>query len=83
MVVSVEFRGSPWKHYDYLTDLDLKRGDLVIVPTGSTPLQEFAVVRVVGTKKESERATAWVAQKVDVEGFKKRMETREMEAMLE
>lgn len=83
MVVSVVFRDTPFKHYDYLTDLpDVKNGDLVVVPTGSPSNREFAVVKVVAIKESSPKATAWVVQKVDVEGFNQKMEERELEAML-
>ena len=86
MVVSVSFPDSP-KKYDYLTDLsDLKRGDLVVVPTGSPRQRRFAVVQVVDMKAESEKADKWVVQRVDEEDFRKKMNARlrdELEAMFE
>ena len=85
MVVSEEFRDTPWKHYDYLTDIQLQKGDLAVVPAGPPEAERFAVVKVVDLKKESSRATAWVVQKVDVKGFQKKMKQRsedmEIEAM--
>ena len=83
MVVRVAFRNSPML-YDYLCDLPVRKGDLVVVPTGPAPFREFAVVRVVEIVEHSRKATSWAAQKVDVEGFNRKMETiLEVEAMLE
>lgn len=82
MVVSVIFDDKSPKRYDYLTDLpNLKAGDFVVVPTGPPPYRNFAAVKIVGLKTESERATAWVVQKVDVDGFQNKMEEHEIEAM--
>lgn len=79
MVVSVSFPDSP-KKYDYLTDLsDLKRGDLVVVPTGPPRQRRFAVVPVVGIKQESEKADKWVVQRVDIDGWQQRIKQREEE----
>lgn len=79
MVVSVAFPDSP-KKYDYLTDLsDLKRGDLVVVPTGSPHQRRFAVVPVVGFKDESDKADKWVVQRVDIKGWQQRIKQREQE----
>lgn len=72
MVVSVVFRNTP-KEYDYLCNLPVKKGDLVVVPTGSAPFKDFAVVKVVRVKESSSKAKLWVAQKVDVEGFNEMM----------
>jgi ribosomal protein L24 len=83
MVVRVAFRNSPML-YDYLCDLPIKKGDLVVVPTGPAPFREFAVVKVMEVVEHSQKATSWVAQKVDVVGFNRRMKAiRKMEAMLE
>jgi len=83
MVVSVEFGNTPWKHYDYLTDLRLQKGDLAVVPAGPLEAERFAVVKVVELKKESPRAMAWVVQKVDVKGYKKKMKQRSEDTELE
>ena len=77
-VVSVRFNAPSPKPYDYLTDLPLAVGDLVAVPTGSTPtkediLQSVGLAVVVAVKKASDKATAWVMQKIDVQAFKARM----------
>lgn len=83
MVVRVAFRNSPML-YDYLCDLPVKKGDLVVVPTGPAPFREFAVVKVMEVVEYSKKATSWVAQKVDVMGFNRKMKAiKEMEAMLE
>lgn len=83
MVVSVIFKDTPYKSYDYLSDIQLKEGDFVVVATGSKPFRRFAVVEVVKVKENSDKASAWVMQKVDVEGFDRRMEEKEFEAMLQ
>lgn len=73
MVVQVSFRGNMAKLYDYLTDLDLQVGEPVVVPTGSS----YAVGRVERLLESSSKATAWVVQRVDVAGHKRRMRLRE------
>lgn len=90
MVVGVIFRGTPYKVYDYLTDLPLEAGDLVVVPTGPlakgdmTAFTEHfvAVARVVRKKAASTKAFAWVIQKIDPEPFKAHINDS-IEAMLE
>lgn len=73
MVVSVLFRNG-YKTYDYLTDLELNPGELVVVPAGP---RDFSVAKVMGLKEQSAKATAWVVQKVDVLGFRKKMRERQ------
>lgn len=70
--VRVKFRNSPII-YDYLSDIELHEGDFAVVP--ATP--GFAVVHVVKVVEHSAKATAWVVQRVDVEGYKKRMARKE------
>lgn len=83
MVASVVFHDTPYKRYDYLSDIPLEEGDFVVVSTGSPPSRRFAVVEVVGIKDRSDKATAWVMQKVDVDGFDRKMKAiRELEEML-
>ena len=89
MVVSVRFRTNPWKTYDYLTDLNLHKGDFVVVPTGhlgmgdasAADLNHLAVVQVTARKLKSDRATAWVIGKVDLQGFLKKMAGKESHAV--
>ena len=67
MVVSVIFRGYRGKSYDYLTDLDLVRGDPVAVPTGDlgtgdatcADVEHVAIAQVIRTKRASPMAKAW------------------------
>lgn len=73
MVVRISFKGNLVKLYDYLTDLDLKAGEPVVVPTGSG----FSVGRVEKILESSNKATAWVVQRVDIAGHKERMRQRE------
>ena len=77
MVISVVFRNTP-KIYDYYCDLPVKKGDLVVVPTGSFPFRDFAVVTVVNIKEDSPNAKLWVAQKVEVKAFNSHYEEKEM-----
>lgn len=67
-VVRVQFRNSP-SLYDYFTDVELHEGDYAVVPTRPG----YAVVRVVEVRETSAKATAWVVQKVDTEGYEERM----------
>ena len=67
-VVSVVFSNGP-KPYDYFTDMKLKAGDLVVVPAGDF----FAVTTVLRMKEKSEKATAWVIQKVDLTAYRNRL----------
>lgn len=91
MIVGVVFRGTPYKIYDYLTDFPLKKGDLVVVPTGPLAKGDMAafderflsIAKVVRRKTVSTKAFAWVIQKIDPEPFKARMEADAIEAMLE
>ena len=91
MVVGVVFRGTPYKIYDYLTDLPLCKGDLVVVPTGPLAKGDTAgiserfvtVARVVRRRTASAKAFAWVIQKVDMTAFVNRMDGEIVEAMLE
>lgn len=88
MVVSVQFRTNPWKTYDYLTDLDLHKGDFVVVPTGplgagdtsKADLNHVTVVQVTARKLKSDKATAWVIGKVDMQGFLQKMKERKKPA---
>lgn len=90
MVVSIIFRGYRGKSYDYLTDLDLVRGDLVAVPTGDlgtgdaacADVEHVAIAQVIRTKRASPMAKAWVIQKIDMEKFLRDEEGRHLDAML-
>lgn len=66
--VRVQFRNSP-NIYDYLSDIELHEGDFAVVPA----IPGFAVVQVVKVVEHSERATAWIVQRVDVDGYKERL----------
>jgi len=76
MVVSVVFRDNP-KKYDYLTDIELRKGELAVVPVGPPDAGAFEVVTVAAVKEFSIKATAWVVQRVDVKGWRQRMKKRE------
>lgn len=50
--------------YSYLSSVDVKKGDIVVVQARNS----FALAEVVSSSlKEDEKATRWVVQKVDVE----------------
>lgn len=65
MIATVSFGISP-KLYDYYTDQNLKKGDLVVVPAG----ESYQVAWVHCIKKESTKAEKWVVQKVDFTHYK-------------
>lgn len=77
MVVQIIFKGNAEKLYDYKTDLQLEKGEPVVVPTGSG----FSVGTVYGVLADSKKATAWVVQKVDAAGHEQRMKKRELEEL--
>lgn len=77
--VQVIFKGNFEKLYDYITDLDLRKGEPVVVPTGST----FSVATVVNVIDKSEKAVSWVVQKVDVEAHEARLKSeKDLEDLL-
>ena len=68
-IARVSFNGNQEVHYDFLTDLRLKPGDIVVCDiTGKIP----ATARVTAIVDKSDKATKWVIQKVDMTKFKKK-----------
>jgi microcystin degradation protein MlrC len=62
------------RFYSYLTDLNLKEGDIVVVDTAyGLALAEVKEVNAVDFHK----ATKWIVQKVDTETAKKRAEAEQ------
>lgn len=84
-VVAVKFKnyGSTYAgtQYHYLTDLDLKVGDEVIV---DSPSQGLVVVQIASLLGAIEgKATKWVIQKVDTETHKRREEAERQRKVIE
>lgn len=67
------------KKYSYMTDLDLKVGDKVVVSVDG----KFKVVEVVDIDVTTNKATKWVVDKVDVDGYKNREKRRQEISRLE
>lgn len=62
--------------YTFFTDLDLVKGDKVVVDTQ----YGLSVATVEGTSRsvtDATKATKWVVQKIDMEDFEKRKERQE------
>jgi len=69
-IARVSFNGNQEAHYDFLTDLRLKPGDIVVCDiTGKMP----AIARVAAVVDKSDKATKWIIQKVDMAKFKKKL----------
>lgn len=83
-VVTVAYQESPGRRYDFLTDIPgLTRGDLVVVKAATG----YGLTKVIDTKEQSNKATAWVVDRVDVDGFKakqnKRAELQQLEQAMD
>jgi hypothetical protein len=67
------------KEYTYRTDLDLEKGDLVVV---SSPHSGYAVVTVIDvsglTQSQRSMATKWIVQKVDITEHLARLERQKL-----
>ncbi|MCP3685781.1 MAG: hypothetical protein GY861_24295 [bacterium] len=77
-IVAVQFNTST-KEYTYLTDLDLKKDDLVIV---KSPTDEYIVVTVCKvrglTQNQLSLACKWIVQKVDLVAYEANMKKQEL-----
>ena len=74
-IVEVSFRGNMVKLYSYHNDIpEVQPGDYVVVESPSGP----NCGRVLSTKAKSDKATAWVIARVDLESFKAKQEARAM-----
>lgn len=85
--VAVQFKGyrssrGQGIEYHYLSDLDLKVGDNVIVESPSEGYVVVIVTKLCGPL-ESSKATKWIVQKVLDEEYKKREEVRRQKAVIE
>ena len=75
-IIGAKFKDSYGnKTYHYLTDIEgLQKGDYVVV---DSPHRGYACVEVVSTEEDEiavKHASKWVICKVDLEGYKARME---------
>lgn len=81
-IAQITFSGNNEVKYDFFTDLNLQVGDTVVCDT----VRGYSVGKVAGLLESSTKARAWVVQKVDVEGHRKRTErewlAKELEEML-
>lgn len=80
-IVKVKFQGYSVTDYHYLTDLDLKVKDKVVVlsPNG---LQVVEVTQICGPLT-NHKATKWIVDKVDMEAYGKREEERRRRIVIE
>ena len=85
--VAVKFKGYKSRHgqgpdYHYLSDLDLKVGDNVIVDSPTEGYVVVIVTKLCGSL-ETSKATKWIVQKVDDTEHKHREELRRQRAVIE
>lgn len=77
-IVEIRFKGSN-KGYTYITDLDLKPEDKVIVDSPSEGMVVVDVIKVRGlTKNQLNVACKWVVQKVDLVAYDANMKKQEI-----
>ncbi len=86
-VVAVKFKGYKTKFgqgqdYHYLTNLDLKVDDSVIVDSPTEGYVVVVVSKICGPT-ETTKASKWVVQKVDDEDYKRREEIARKKAVIE
>lgn len=86
-VVAVKFKGyrcntGTGLEYHYLTDLDLKVGDSVVV---DSPTESYVVVIVTKLcgPLENTKASKWIVCKIDDRDYKKREEQRRKKSVIE
>jgi hypothetical protein len=66
------------KHYDFLCNLPVKSGNIVVVDT----VNGLQLAEVVGIKNSSGRAAKWVVDKVNVEAHQQRIAAEQARAKL-
>jgi hypothetical protein len=67
-VVVVKFYGKAIGQYDFFTDLELKKGDLVVVDTKNG----YVLARVLRYKESSKLAKKWVVDRVNTKAHNER-----------
>lgn len=81
MVAQVSFlKGyGPKKLYDYFTEVDVKAGELVVVPAGSS----YSLAKVEKVKEQSAKAKLYIVQVVDKKAIKRAKELAEARGFME
>ena len=75
---TISFRNNP-KEYTYLTNLDLKEGDKVIVDSPHDGPVVVTVIKVKGLSKgQISVASKWIVQKVDMEAYYELVKRQEL-----
>ncbi|PHA62822.1 hypothetical protein [Bacillus wiedmannii] len=73
-IIAVQFIGSPFKSYNFLTDIeDLKKGEKVVVDTVNG-LAIAEVEKYVEYPTGKVPASKWIVQKIDTASHEKRLE---------
>jgi hypothetical protein len=69
--------------YAYMTDIEgIEVGDTVVVDSPNSGFTCVKVVSVTETAESVEKATKWIVSKVDVAGYKERLERAERRKLL-
>ena len=81
MVAQVSFLKDygPKKLYDYFTEVDVKAGELVVVPAGSS----YTLAKVEKIRERSDRAKLYIIQVVDKKAIKRAEELAEARDFME
>ena len=81
MVAQVSFLKDygPKKLYDYFTEVDVKAGELVVVPAGSS----YSLAKVEKIRERSDRAKLYIVQVVDKKAIKRAKELAEARDFME
>jgi hypothetical protein len=81
-IVIVKFFGSN-QTYSYMTDIEgVEVGDTLVVDSSNIGFTCVTVTSVKETAHSVEKATKWVVSKVDVAGYKERLEKMERRKLL-
>ena len=81
MVAQVSFLRDygPKKLYDYFTEVDVKAGELVVVPAGSS----YTLAKVEKIRERSDTAKLYIIQVVDKKAIKRAEELAEARDFME
>ena len=81
MVAQVSFLKDygPKKLYDYFTEVDVKAGELVVVPAGSS----YTLAKVEKIRERSDTAKLYIIQVVDKKAIKRAEELAEARDFME
>ncbi|PHE70544.1 hypothetical protein [Bacillus wiedmannii] len=77
-IIAVQFIGTPFKSYNFLTDMeDLKKGEKVVVDTVNG-LAIAEVEKYVEYPTGKVPASKWIVQKIDTTSHEKRLENERL-----